>query len=66
MPTYSIHDYYAVMPEGEKHWGVPVEIGLDNLPSPVGIGITALIYLQSFILSRLHFSVEGSKFDKNK
>ena len=32
----------TVMPEGEKHWGVPVVIGGDNLPSPVGIGLTDL------------------------
>ena len=30
------------MPEGEKHGGVPVAIGGDNLPSPFGIGLTDL------------------------
>ena len=30
------------MPEGEKHWGGPVVIGGDNLPSPVRIGLTDL------------------------
>ena len=30
------------MPEGEKTLGVPVVIGGDNLPSPVGIGLTDL------------------------
>ena len=30
------------MPEGEKHGGVPVVIGGDILPSPVGIGLTDL------------------------
>ena len=30
------------MPEGEKHWGWPVVIGGDNLPSPVRIGLTDL------------------------
>ena len=30
------------MPEGEKHWGLPVVIGGDNLPSPVEIGLTDL------------------------
>jgi hypothetical protein len=30
------------MPEGEKHWGGPVVIGGDNLPSPVQIGLTDL------------------------
>ena len=30
------------MPEGEKHRGVPALIGGDNLPSPVGIGLTDL------------------------
>ena len=34
--------YPTVMLEGEKHWGVPVVIGGDNLPSPVGIGLTDL------------------------
>ena len=29
-----------VMPEGEKHWGGPVVIGGENLPSPVEIGLT--------------------------
>ena len=28
-------DLIAVMSEGEKHWGVPVVIGGDNLPTPV-------------------------------
>ena len=31
-----------VMPEGEKHWGGPVVIGGDNLPSLVRIGLTGL------------------------
>ena len=32
-----------MIPEGEKHWaGVPVVIGGDNLPSPVGIGLADL------------------------
>ena len=30
------------MPEGEKHWGLPVVIGGDNLPSLVEIGLTDL------------------------
>ena len=30
------------MPEGEKTLGVSVAIGGDNLPSPVGIGLTDL------------------------
>ena len=30
------------MPESEKHWGGPVVIGGDNLPSPVRIGLTDL------------------------
>ena len=30
------------MPEGEKHGGVPLVIGGDNLPSPVEIGLTDL------------------------
>ena len=30
------------MPEGEKHWGLPIVIGGDNLPSPVEIGLTDL------------------------
>ena len=30
------------MPEGEKHWGLPVVIGGDNLPSPVEIGLADL------------------------
>ena len=30
------------MPEGEKHWGVPVVIGWKNLPSPVGIQLADL------------------------
>ena len=34
--------YPTVMLEGEKHRGVPVVIGGDNLPSPVGIGLTDL------------------------
>ena len=41
MLTYLVHTY-AVMPEGEKHWGLPVVIGGDNLPSPVEIGLTDL------------------------
>ena len=32
----------AVMPEGEKHWGMPVVIDGDNLPSPVEIGLSDL------------------------
>ena len=32
----------AVMPEGKKHWGCQKVIGGDNLPSPVGIGLTVL------------------------
>ena len=32
----------TVMPEGEKHWGVPVVMGGDNLPSLVQIGLTDL------------------------
>ena len=32
----------AVMPEGEKLFWGPVVIGEDNLPSPVGIGLTEL------------------------
>ena len=33
-------DLGAVMPEGEKLWGGAVVISGDNLPSPVGIGLT--------------------------
>ena len=42
--TISVHKMFspAVMPEGEKHWGLPVVIGGDNLPSPVEIGLTDL------------------------
>ena len=29
---------YTVMPEGEKHWGVPIVIGGDNLSFLVRIG----------------------------
>ena len=32
----------AVMPEGKKHWGCQKVLGGDNLPSPVGIGLTDL------------------------
>ena len=31
-----------MLPEGEKHWGGPVVIGGDNLPSLVRIGLTDL------------------------
>ena len=31
-----------MLPEGEKHWGGPVVIGEDNLPSLVRIGLTDL------------------------
>ena len=40
--TYVSSRRHKVMPEGEKHWGVPVVIGGDNLPSPVEIGLTDL------------------------
>ena len=32
--------YVTVMPEGEKVWGGAVLMDGDNLPSPVGIGLT--------------------------
>ena len=32
--TYYGKTSNSVMPEVEKHWGVPVVIGGDNLPSP--------------------------------
>ena len=31
-----------MVPEGEKHWGGPVVIGGDNLPSLVRIGLSDL------------------------
>ena len=31
-----------MLPEGEKHWGGPVVIGEDNLPSLFRIGLTDL------------------------
>ena len=39
------------MPEGAKKLGVPVVIGRDILPSPVGIGLIDLpfIYHQSYL-----------------
>ena len=40
-PKQSSAEQITVMPEGEKHWGCQyVVIGGDNLPSPVGIGLT--------------------------
>ena len=30
------------MPESEKHWGGPVVIGGENLPSPIRVGLTDL------------------------
>ena len=32
----------SVMPEGEKHWGVPLVKDGQNLPPMVGIGLTDL------------------------
>ena len=40
--NYVIYITDAVMPEGEKHWGGPVVIGEDNLPSLFRIGLTDL------------------------